>query len=80
MAWYWWLAMGLPIGSVFGAFLMGLVVQRKIAEQRDITFKLGRELGTGEGYKLRDKELRQAYSARGKKGWETKRARDGWSA
>ena len=64
---------GMLVGVAVGVFLMGLVVQRKIAEQRDSSFKLGRELGHGEGWKARDKELRQAYSARGKKGWETKR-------
>ena len=65
---------GLLVGVAVGVFLMGLAVQRKIAEQRDASFKLGRELGTGEGRNARDKELRQAYSARGKKGWAKRKA------
>ncbi len=65
---------GMLVGALIGAFVMGLAAQASKIEAKDAAFKLGRDLGFGEGMKRAQSEQRAKHRDRGLKAAETKKA------
>ncbi len=65
---------GMLVGAVIGVAVMGLAAQASKIEAKDAAFKLGRELGMGEGYRKAQSEQRAKHRDRGLKAAETKKA------